>query len=416
HQLVDLAYGVCVTSASRDQLDDAVTAHGQLESMIAGRRLELARALAKHSPNPAADLAAHLRSGTRDAKRTVERMHLSDLVPQIGAALDDGAVSTAHLDRLQGSLGRLTAQQRTTLLADADDLAAVARRTTPEQFDQHLRNQERAITADDGMALVEAQRRAVRLHNWISDDGMHHFKLSADPLTGLKIFNKVRAITEAKFHGGNIPADAPDLPIERQAFLRAHALIDLLLGTKGVRLGQPEITVVVDTRVPAGAAPVIDWGLPIQLPVATLQELVGRARVNTVWMHGDDLVWAPGKLDLGATSRIAGPDQRRALRAMYATCAVPGCDAPFDGCDIHHVLFWEDAKRTDLAILAPICSGHHSRLHAERWQLNLDDHRRLTIRLPNGNVFVGTPNRIDQTRQRSGGSVQRSVAQPNAPP
>ncbi|HQV56459.1 MAG TPA: HNH endonuclease signature motif containing protein, partial [Ilumatobacteraceae bacterium] len=331
-------------------------------------------------------------------------------------ALGQGAVSPAHLDSLQGSLGRLNSAQRDRLLRGARDLADVARRTTPEQFDQHLRNQERAITADDGQALADAQRRAVRFHDWISNDGMHHFRLSVDPMTGLKVFNLVRAATEARFHSVNIPVDAPDLPIERQAYLRGQAMIGLLLGSHGVRLGQPEVTVVVDTRVPAGCAPVIDWGLPIQMPAAVLRELASRSRVNTVWVDGDDLVWAPGRMDLGSTSRIAGPDQRRALRAMYATCAVPGCDIPFGQCDIHHVVFWEDCKRTDLALLAPVCSTHHSRLHAERWQLDLDDRRRLTIRLPSGTVLVGTPNRIDQTRERGTAVAAAPVAKGQAPP
>ncbi|HQV57417.1 MAG TPA: hypothetical protein PKV27_05365, partial [Ilumatobacteraceae bacterium] len=85
HQLVDQVYGVCLTSATPTELDHALIAQGRLESLIASRRLDLTRAVATQSVNPAAEIAVGLRSGTRDAKKTVQRMQLCDLVPQMGA-------------------------------------------------------------------------------------------------------------------------------------------------------------------------------------------------------------------------------------------------------------------------------------------------------------------------------------------
>jgi hypothetical protein len=45
----------------------------------------------------------------------------------------------------------------------------------------------------------------------------------------------------------------------------------------------------------------------------------------------------PGTLDLGRASRLANRAQRRALRALYAACAIPGCPVGYDHCKLHHL-------------------------------------------------------------------------------
>ena len=53
-------------------------------------------------------------------------------------------------------------------------------------------------------------------------------------------------------------------------------------------------------------------------------------------------------LNCGREQRVANRAQRRALRAMYRTCAYPGCEVVFDRCDIHHVIEWLRHGSTDL--------------------------------------------------------------------
>jgi hypothetical protein len=80
---------------------------------------------------------------------------------------------------------------------------------------------------------------------------------------------------------------------------------------------------------------------------------------------------APGTLDLGRTQRLANRAQRRALRALYSTCAVPGCTIHFDRCKLHHIIEWENGGLTNLANLIPICPHHHAMLHANSWKIEL---------------------------------------------
>ena len=103
---------------------------------------------------------------------------------------------------------------------------------------------------------------------------------------------------------------------------------------------------------------------------------------------------APGELNLGRTTRLANRAQRRALRGLYATCAIPGCTVRYDRCELHHVIWWRNGGRTDLDNLLPICSRHHGKIHDYGWTIELGPNRQLTIRFPDGTIHsTGPPGR-----------------------
>jgi hypothetical protein len=161
---------------------------------------------------------------------------------------------------------------------------------------------------------------------------------------------------------------------------------------KGAGMGRPEVIVVVDTTVAdADGGPVIDWGLPVEIPRRVLESLMGRADVHAVVVRNGVVLHAPGTLDLGRSTRIANRAQRRALRALYARCAVPGCRVRFDQCAVHHVRWWRHGGSTDLENLLPLCSRHHHAAHEGGWQLALQPDRTLTITLPDGRVMTTGP-------------------------
>ena len=82
---------------------------------------------------------------------------------------------------------------------------------------------------------------------------------------------------------------------------------------------------------------------------------------------------AGGVLDLGRRVRLATPSQRRALVARDGGCVIPGCTAPPESCDLHHLVPWSHGGPTDLANLALVCSRHHTAVHAGHWTLVMDD-------------------------------------------
>ena len=82
------------------------------------------------------------------------------------------------------------------------------------------------------------------------------------------------------------------------------------------------------------------------------------------------------------------------MKALYRTCAVPGCSVHFDRCKLHHIIYWDNGGNTDFANLLPLCPHHHAMVHSNNWIIELGTNRQLTITLPDGNVLAtGPPNR-----------------------
>jgi hypothetical protein len=143
-----------------------------------------------------------------------------------------------------------------------------------------------------------------------------------------------------------------------------------------------------------GGEPTVDWGLPVELPATVLLSLYPEARVHPVIVRGGVVLHAPGRLDLGRTTRLANAAQRRVLRALYPRCALPGCDVRFDHCKIHHVVWWRHGGRTDLANLLPVCVKHHVKIHDHGWHVELGADRTMTVTLPDGTrQTTGPPRR-----------------------
>ena len=66
-------------------------------------------------------------------------------------------------------------------------------------------------------------------------------------------------------------------------------------------------------------------------------------------------------LDLGRTTRLFTPAQRKALRIRHATCAAEGCSIPNTWTDAHHLDPWAQGGNSDLRNAVLLC-GHHHRL------------------------------------------------------
>jgi hypothetical protein len=133
-------------------------------------------------------------------------------------------------------------------------------------------------------------------------------------------------------------------------------------------------------------ATVIDCSLPIELPVETIRRMACAADVTPIIVGADGV-----RLHLGDTTRLATPEQRRALRAMYRTCAVPGCCVAWDQVVIHHVKYYRNRGPTDIDNLLPLCVKHHHCVHEGGWQLILTADRTLTITIPDGTVSCHSP-------------------------
>jgi hypothetical protein len=246
------------------------------------------------------------------------------------------------------------------------------------------------LQSDDGMDRLERQRRATRLSTWVDPDGMWNLRGRFDPVTGVKLAAKLDTTVEALF-AERTPATAPDDPIERQHHLRALALAALLDGASGGgRPGRAEFVAVIDADAP-GNGPSVEWSIPVEIPARVLAELAGTADVSAVVVRNGVVLYAPGELDLGHTTRLANRAQRRALRGVYRTCAIPGCSVHYDRCELHHIIWWRHGGRTDLDNLLPVCTKHHGKIHHDNWIIELGPNRQLTLTLPDGTTHTTGP-------------------------
>jgi hypothetical protein len=388
HELVEAVGGLDPACRDHGVLAEVVAASARLRGWLDGRDTVLAAQVERVVSFPEKVLADASRTSLRDAERTVERVRTTSVLPQLGQALQDGVVSGAHVDVAGRALRQLEPRQRDGLVDRAGWLVDVAQRSTPEEFRAALACEVRRIQADDGVGRLERQRRATTLRTWVDHrDGMWCLAGRFDPATGVWLHGRLERVV-AELFADRVPDTCPSDPSDKQDHLRAQALVALVDGrVRGG--GRPEVTVVVDVTSPAG--PVIDWGLPVELPGRVLHELFAVTDPTVVVVRNGVVLHAPGQLDLGRSTRLASRAQRRALRAMYSTCAVPGCAVRFPFTQPHHIVWWERGGMTDLANLVPLCSKHHHCVHDNGWTLTLGSNRDLTIRTPDGQVMTTGP-------------------------
>ena len=335
-------------------------------------------------------LADATRVSLNHAIQPFRRADAVDLLPEFGAALSAGAVNVDHVDLLARSVAGLDTQTRQRLAERDRYLTEIATRTTSGEFARTLRSEIRRAQRDDGIATLERQRRNTRLRTWVDrETGMWCLRGEFDPETGAILQTRLNNTVEALFHD-TTPDTCPTDLLEKQHHLRALALFSLTAGKHSGRTGSIDMSILVDATTLLDGVhhnSVIDCGLGIELPVETIRRMACHADITPIIVGADGV-----HLELRQTTRLANREQRRALRAMYHGCAIPGCCVAWDYVVIHHLKWFRNGGPTDIANLLPLCHKHHHLTHEGGWQLNLDTNRNLTITKPdNTQMTTGPP-------------------------
>jgi len=333
------------------------------------------------------------------AAKSTERSTTLESTPQLADALDDGAITGDHVDAVTRASRKLDGAKRVEFIERADALAEVAKAGTVDEFARRLDLETKRLQHDDGLDRLERQRRNTRARSWVDPDGMWNLTAKFDPVTGVKVAARIDATVQALF-AETVPEGCPADPIEKQRYLHAQAITRLLLdntasaATPRPGTAKPEFVAVIDADAPGHHGPVAEFSIPVEIPARVLAELAGTADTHTVVVRNGVVLHAPGELNLGRTTRLANRAQRRALRGLYRTCAIPGCTVGYDRCKLHHITWWRNNGTTDLHNLLPVCSIHHTNIHHDNWTIELGPNRELTLRLPDGTTHTtGPPNR-----------------------
>ncbi|MEM1333760.1 MAG: DUF222 domain-containing protein, partial [Actinomycetota bacterium] len=351
---------VVVRTAGSPDADTAAIGHAlgasaKLKSFLAAQDAELARMLhAVPGSFPEATIADATRCSLRDAGRETDRATTLGHADAMANALADGDIAAGHVDALTRAGRQLDDEQRAELFDQHEDLAAEAADATVGEFGELLKKRVKLLQREIGVERLERQRRATRLS--ISTDGDDMVRLSGrfDPVTGSEIAERLRSVVTS-IRAAGVPDTAPSDPFEQQRHLDAIALAHLVLregvaarsgaastsaSTSGriapitlpERSRRDALVVVDATRATPDGEPLIDHGLPVELPFAVLRDLFGAESPDVVVVANGVVLHSPGNLDLGRSTRLANRDQRRALRGLYATCAVPGCEVHYERC------------------------------------------------------------------------------------
>ena len=370
-------------------LADVRRVRGWLESVEvagAGRLAELAALSSSMFPERLVADAAGV--SLNEATRGFERAKTVGVVPQLAVVLAGGGTSGGHVDVVSRAMRPLTPVQRARFAERGDVLAAAAAQLPRDEFARAVRAEVRRVCADDGIDRLQHQRRATSLRTWVDrQSGMWCLHGEFDPATGLIVDGRLRAMVETLFRD-TVPDTCPTDPVLKQQHLRALALVALSEGRGG--RGRTEINVLIDAETLADGEhdhSVIDLGLAVDLPMETIRRMACCAEVIVPIITAADGV----SLYLGRDTRVANRAQRRALRAMYRGCAIPGCSAGWEQVDIHHVIWFRHQGRSDIDNLLPLCHKHHHLAHEGGWKLSLNTNRYLTITYPDGQTMTTGP-------------------------
>lgn len=337
------------------------------------------------------------RSG-REAKATEQREEVCNEFPPLEDALATGACSTDHLDALHRLTKGLTDAERSDLHSVADDIIGSATSDWVSEFERKTRNIVDKIkeihSPGSDVAELERQRAASKMSRWVEKStGMCKTLIELDPIRDAQ-FHSAHQAQLARLRSEPDQAGAPFAELQIEA-LMATVSSD----TPSPKSG--DVTVHVDLRSACHGrhdATVSELADGTPIPVSTAQRLCCEATIALAAIddHGEAVA-------VGREFRTATRAQRRALSAMYATCAHPHCEVGVDRCRVHHIVFWRNGGRSDLDNLIPVCERHHHLVHEGGWQLTMTADRRCTWIQPDGTIWHEGPsiNRIRERERRS---------------
>ena len=331
---------------------------------------------------PERELVAHGGLTSREAREVVSRGLVTEVAPEMGAVLAAGDTTAAHVDALGRGL-KIAGAERDAFMAHLPELVEASTTMTASQFDQLVKETAKSVVADEGLSTFERQKRETFFKMRNEADGCLSVSGKFDPISASILKSKIGRVVEAMFHSGDKEVPVEVMPwIEPNDHRQAQALIALVNGASESVSDVPvraEIVVHVDLEtlqrgLQTGGT--CRTALGADLPVETARRLACDAEILPVVLDGRSV-----PIDVGRSKRLATVHQRRALEAIYPTCAIPDCEVIFDHCNVHHIEYWENGGSTDLNNMVPLCSRHHHAAHEGGWKLKLNpETRELTIK------------------------------------
>ena len=324
-------------------------------------------------------------------------------MPVVEAAFRSGRLGRAKVDLLVETrtpeVASVFGEQEAWLVSEIADLRVTDANRFLRAWQQAARLFVGSVDPDEPV-VESAPRVAVSLAQTF--EGRFVLDGEMDAEHGAIVRGAIDAEVDEMYRVGVFGPDDGLSPAER----RGQALVQIV--TRQARAGmkhgrpRPSVEVICDEKTLQGL-PITDTddlkaricehadGTP--LPPASLARLLCGADLHRL------VISAAGEvLDAGKDIRLANRAQRRALRFRHARhCAFPGCAAPNDWCEAHHIDEWDpdpsnEHGRTDMANLVPLCRYHHHAVHEGGYTLTLEPDGHVLVTRPDGRCRI-TPAR-----------------------
>ena len=284
----------------RDGVVSMLCAAGRIRSKLdaielrARRRLRALESVGAAEPADAAIAAAAGGDG-RHGRAVGERDELCLDAPEVEDALDEGTISSAHVDAIAAAARDLPEDVRAEFLSHSDDLLARAGALGLDAFRRECRRLAKQLLADSRAGSdadeLEAQRAASKVSRWTDRvTGMHHTMIELDPIRDHELHRAVKRELQRLRHD-EVNADRSWNDLEVQAWmncatggcggLKHHSVGDAPSTHRAVDRA-PQIIALVDVdRLRADA---VDGGIcetsdSRDLPVSTLRRLCCDAEI-----------------------------------------------------------------------------------------------------------------------------------------
>jgi Domain of unknown function (DUF222) len=340
------------------------------------REVEAAMALLTgampESRDTVADIARNAGISDREARR---RKSVADVCGKVKGALEklqSGAISNEHVSALAPVADMPGAA---SLLDDAES-------KSPEELVRDVEEFRLSAACGDDMAKRQRARRSLRF--FTGPEGMIGINGLLPPVEGTELRNRLAAIVDAKWR-----SEHPD----RAKVLGGHGgdahdqrMADALLAIAGVyspsseetQSSEPRSIPISTPNAPPAASPTtVKTGKPAVVivfdvdrwkariagggPIPINESLLDQAR-NDLYYCFKNMVGEVIKF--GRSRRDPTPVQRLLLVVRDEKCLYPGCHAPPDSCDAHHLNeVVKDEGPTDTELMGLFCEAHHRHIH-----------------------------------------------------
>jgi hypothetical protein len=263
-------------------------------------------------------------------------------------------------------------------------LTDTAGQTDPRSLEHHARDLRAALDQDGVLRDYDRRERErdLRMHDRVDGSASLHTELTAEAAehlrTQLAAFGKPAPASDG-VHDPRTPGQRRhDAPL---AIMNAAARSEQVPNAAGFT-STIVLTMDADTYT-AAAADVVGnrlarTGHGYRIPAGKALQWAGpEARIIAVLLSKTRGIEA-----YSTTHRLATEQQRLALLARDKGCIAPGCDAPPQWTEAHHLHDWKDTGRTSVDDLALLCTANHRDLPRAGYCIRMLDGRPWLIPPP----------------------------------